>query len=164
MTINSFKDLGEYLFVSATDNNGKKEVGSIYFRNGRIRLVHEDGPKIEGHSYTQYHIRLEHNIDSVEFIPFGDSNDNRDNLEKKFKEKNNESPEVKNRNLYERFKNGDHISRGMPLFVNISAQNLKSIYDIVSICKSKANYFVYNEVAKLNLGFEIYDPKDCNNY
>ena len=159
MAINSFKDLGEYLFVSATDNNGKKKVGSIYFRNGRIRLVHSDGPKIEGHSYTQYHIRLEHDKDSVEFIPFGDSNDNRVNLEKTFKEKNKESPEVKNRNLYERFENGEHISRGMPLFVDISAQNLKSIYGIVSICKSKANNFVYNEVAKLNLDFGIYDPK-----
>lgn len=158
MAINKFEDLGDYLFVSATDINGTKVVGSVYFRNGRIRLVHPDGPGIKEHSYTQYCIRLEHDEDSVEFIPFGDSNDKRVVLENTFKEKNNESPEVKNRNLYERFENGEHISRGMPLFVDISVQNLRSIYDIVSKCKSIANKYVYDEFSKLKLGFEIYNP------
>lgn len=161
MEINSFKDLGDYLFVSGREINGNIVVGSIYFKNGRIRLVHENCPRIQGCDLSVYFIRLNYRGKSVEY-KIGTSYDNRKTI------KNNIESTILYKDLlggtfFEYIKNNEkehkHTSRGIPLFVDISAQNLKSIYDIVSICKSKANYFVYNEVAKLNLDFGIYDPK-----
>lgn len=40
----AYSDLGEYLFVSMDRN---RLVGSIYYKNGRIRLVHSHGPTVE---------------------------------------------------------------------------------------------------------------------
>lgn len=51
--INQYQQLGNYLFVS-TDNNGK--IGSVYYENGRIRLVHSKGPTISGHDCIAYFV------------------------------------------------------------------------------------------------------------
>lgn len=53
MKIKNFEDLGAFIFSSA-DSNGK--IGSIYFQNGRIRLVHSDGPLIESYEKISYFI------------------------------------------------------------------------------------------------------------
>lgn len=53
MEIKNFEDLGAFIFSSA-DSNGK--IGSLYFQNGRIRLVHSDGPLIESYEKISYFI------------------------------------------------------------------------------------------------------------
>ena len=171
MEINSFEDLGEYLFVSATDNNGKKKVGSIYFRNGRIRLVHKHGPEIVPHDFDTYFIRYNKGKTELK-VSFGTSKYDRAILKKNFE--NVVSTQIPQYGkLYEEYTNKGnnytHPSRGIPQFLEIDNTILKKIYEIVSKYekqsdKSKANEFVYEKVAKLNLDFGIYNPKDCNNY
>ena len=170
MEIKNFEDLGEYLFVSETDNNGKKKVGSIYFRNGRIRLVHKNGPEVSAHDSDTYFIRYNEGKTKLKLC-FGTSKDDRAILKDNFE--NVVSTQIPQYGrLYEEFtnngKNYKHPSRGIPQFLEIDNAILKNIYEIVSKYekqsdKSKANIFVYDEVAKLNLDFGIYEPKDCNN-
>ena len=42
-----YSKLGRYLFVSMDKN---QKVGSIYYENGRMRLVHENGPTVDRHN------------------------------------------------------------------------------------------------------------------
>lgn len=48
-----FQDLGKYLFVSIDEN---RKVGSVYYKYGRIRLVHRKGPFVFFHVKTIYYI------------------------------------------------------------------------------------------------------------
>lgn len=52
-TITQYQQLGKYLFVSMDQ---KKEIGSVYYEKGRIRLVHKSGPEISGHDYIAYFV------------------------------------------------------------------------------------------------------------
>lgn len=162
MEIKNFEDLGEYLFVSATDNNGKKEVGSIYFRNGRIRLVHKEGPVIEGHDSAEYSIYFIKEK-SFEIFCFGKSQDDRATL------KNNLEilvPTLKlpEGNLHEDIKNKGikftHMSRGIPQFLDIETNKLKQIYDTVSelqkIYTQSVNFSLCTAINIMELGFETY--------
>lgn len=42
-----YSDLGRYLFVSMDED---RKVGSIYYENGRMRLVHGNGPTVDRHN------------------------------------------------------------------------------------------------------------------
>lgn len=53
MAINKFEDLGVFLF-SSVNNDGK--LGSLYFQNGRVRLIHQDGPHIDEYKAVSYFI------------------------------------------------------------------------------------------------------------
>lgn len=50
-----YSDLGAYRFVSMGAN---RKVGSIYYENGRMRLVHDEGPMIEEYSRTEHIARF----------------------------------------------------------------------------------------------------------
>lgn len=162
MVINKFEDLGEYLFVSATDNDGKKKVGSIYFRNGRIRLVHKDGPEVSAHDSDTYFICYNEGKTELK-LPFGTSKDDRAILKKKFENKVS-TQILQYGRLYEEFtnngKNYKHPSRGIPQFLDIETDRLMEIYYTVSQLRKEdrnANRFLYLTIKRMGLKFETYN-------
>lgn len=161
MEIKNFDGLGEYLFVSATDNNGKKIVGSIYFRNGRIRLVHKHGPEIVPHDSDTYFICYNKGKTELK-VPFGTSKDDRAILKKNFeKVVSTQIPQYGR--LYEEFTNNGedytHPSRGIPQFLDIETDRLKEIYYTVSNLRKEdrnANRYLYLTIKRMGLEFETY--------
>ena len=161
-----YSKLGRYLFVSMDKN---QKVGSIYYENGRMRLVHENGPTVDRHikddvayfvipnySYPRFNGNETFNNIYLEIISNGGYllNVTSGKIETEVKRVigfNSNGiislQQVKNTMcLYEVYLqlknnniltfNGDHLSRGYPVNININ-DNLRVYKDMF--------YYAYNK-------------------
>lgn len=172
-----FSDLGDFKFASASLKNGKICIGSLYFENGRIRLVHKKGPCVELFSSSRLQLMADipniksqyYTFDELEIIlkngkyDFVSAEKTQDialpfniSLNKK------EIPSVfvANQRLIEIEKKKDncywvHKSRGIPYLTQELKNNYEELFLAVEECKNKdieiANNTIKDVAAKYNI-------------
>lgn len=166
-----YKKLGQYQYVS--EDNGV--VGSLYFENGRIRLLHMDGPIIEIYKKERYlvsrslHERgreaIAGHILTVQGDEKWDEGIAAEKMDKgetvrKFREKILRENQETIRNsdtswrLFEMSPSGDgrHISRGIAAVLNFTHDEMEKLYQTVSnVMKMGGSNTDKNNYLALNL-------------